>query len=110
MKIDEKHNIIMTRGDTEILWVSSPQNPFVEGDILTFTVRATVVSPKMIEKKVADFNWEGKAMIFIEPEDTTGLQFGNYLYDIQWTKADGTVKTIVGPAFFNIGKEVSYDD
>lgn len=99
----------MTRGDSESILVSCPQSPFAEGDIITFTVRKTVHSPKVIEKNVTEFTEEGKALISIAPADTANLEFGSYLYDIQWTKADGTVTTIIKPASFGIEKEVSYD-
>lgn len=99
----------MTRGDSESILVSCPQNPFSEGDIITFTVRKSALSPKVIEKNVTDFTEDGKALIGITPADTAGLLFDSYLYDIQWTKADGTVTTIIKPASFGIEKEVSYD-
>lgn len=99
----------MTRGDSESILVFCPQNPFAEGDIITFTVRKTVISPKAIEKVVTEFTEDGKALIGIDPSDTAEMQFGSYLYDIQWTKANGAVTTIIKPAAFIIEKEVSYD-
>ena len=109
MKIDGKNNISMTRGDSEAILVSCAQNPFREGDTITFTVRKTALSPKVIEKKVTEFTEDGKGLIKIHPEETEKMSFGSYLYDIQWTRADGEVKTIIRPAAFMVEKEVSYD-
>ena len=111
MNIDSKNNIVMTRGDTEYILVSCPQSPFTEGDCITFTMRRTLRSKeKMMEKQVTVFTEEGKALVHILPADTEKLEFGRYVYDMQLTRADGTVKTIITPAVFHIAEEVSYDD
>ena len=110
IKIDRKHNMMMTRGDTEYIQVSCPRHPFAEGDLITFTVRKNFAEKKMIEKKVQTFTAEGAALIHIAPQDTAEMEFAKYVYDIQLTRKDGTVKTIVRPAVFQIGREVSYDD
>ena len=44
----------------------------------------------------------------IEPEDTSGLDFGNYVYDVELTLADGTVNTIIPPSTFKVMGEVTY--
>ena len=48
-------------------------------------------------------------MITINPEDTEDLEFGCYVYDVQMTFASGSVKTLVKPAKFFVGGEVTYD-
>ena len=109
MRIDGKNNISMTRGDSETITVSCEARPFEKGDAITFTVRKTAKSEtKIIEKKVLEFE-EGKAIIEILPEDTAGMAFDRYRYDIQLTGADGTVTTIIKPAEFRIEEEVTYD-
>ena len=40
------------------------------------------------------------------PEDTKDLSFGKYVYDIQLTKADGTVDTFITKATIKITEEV----
>lgn len=110
MRIDNNNNITMTRGDTESITVSCEQQKFEVGDMVTFTVRLQKkVATKVIQKDVVEFV-DGKAIIEIDPVDTTPLAFGTYIYDIQLTRADGTVKTIIKPAKFTIDTEVSYDD
>ncbi len=45
-------------------------------------------------------------LLELEPEDTTGLDFGQYVYDIELTKADGTVDTFITAAPFVLTPEV----
>lgn len=107
-------NIQMTRGDTEGIIVrvvdeAGEDVSLGSGDKIEFTVRRSASHPeKMIHKVVNTFQ-NGEARITLYPEDTDGLPFGNCTYDIQLTRANGTVKTIVKPSKFVIGTEVSYD-
>lgn len=107
-----RNNVFMTRGDSETIVVSTTQDgayvPLVEGDKITFTVRKSLDTPKLISKTVEAFD-EGKAVIAIDPVDTNTLLFGEYVYDIQLTRADGRVKTIVKPSMFVLRGEVSYE-
>lgn len=101
-------NLSMTRGDSETVTVSCPERPFTAGDIIEMTVRKTATSTeKEIYKRVADFN-DGVAVINIDPEDTSGLSFGNHVYDVQLTTGDGKVITIIKPHVLYLDKEVSY--
>lgn len=107
-------DISMTRGDSEAIKVTVKDAfgnvvPLVTGDTIHFTVRESVISPtKIIEKIITEFD-DGKALITIVPQDTGNLEFTSYVYDIQLTREDGTVKTIITPADFTITGEVSYD-
>lgn len=110
MRIGFDNHIKMIRGDSEAITVSCEQQPFLAGDKVTFTVRKSKKdTTKYIQKDITEFV-EGKALIKIEPSDTAGMDFDNYIYDIQITREDGTVKTIVRPAIFTVELEVSYDD
>ena len=110
MRIGIDNHIKMTRGDSEGITVSCAQQPFEEGDKITLTMRKSKKdTTKVMQKDVTEFV-EGKALIEIAPSDTSNLEFGDYIYDIQMTRADGTVKTIVKPATFTVELEVSYDD
>lgn len=71
------------------------------------TVRRSINGPIIIHKKVADIQDGSYFIIEITPEDTSKLNFGNYVYDIQATFS-GCVKTLVGPSSFCIGEEVTY--
>ena len=113
MKIQGK-NISMTRGDSEAIKVTVKDTlgniiPLVNGDTIHFTVRENVLSPtKIIEKIITEFD-DGEALITIDPQDTGNLKFTSYVYDIQLTKENGIVRTIITPADFTITGEVSYD-
>lgn len=99
-------NISMTRGDSESITVRCSE-PFSTGDTLYLTLREDPESPVVMQKTVTEFP-DGEAIFRICPEDTEGLDFGSYVYDIQVTWAGGVVKTLVGPAKFKLTEEVTY--
>lgn len=99
-------NISMVRGDSESLTVTC-STPFSAGDTVYLTVREDAESDIAMQKIVTEFP-DGTAVFIIEPDDTEGLDFGNYVYDIQVTWAGGVVKTLVGPARFRLTEEVTY--
>ena len=105
-------NISMTRGDSESLTLRCKKNggtvPFADGDTVTFTVREDAESPIQLQKVITTFDEEGRAVIPILPGDTEGMDFGSYVYDIQITWADGTVKTPVTVSGFELTEEVTY--
>lgn len=99
----------MTRGDTESITVSIHGGAFVAGDTVELTVRRSPnAAEKKIHKVVTEFTDDGKAIIPFYPADTGGMQFGQYVYDVQVTFADGTVCTIIKPSLFEITAEVTY--
>ena len=107
-------NISMTRGDSEAIKVTVKDTlgnivPLVTGDTIYFTVRENLLSPtKIIEKIITEFV-DGQALITIHPQDTNDLRFLSYVYDIQLTKENGAVKTIIPPSHLTITGEVTYD-
>ena len=99
----------MTRGDSESIVISCPERPFQEGDEVVFTVKVNEFTPEItLQKRVTQFD-DGKAVIEIFPQDTNGMNYGRYKYDIQLTTAEGAVITIIKPATFCIEKEVTWD-
>ena len=100
-------NISMTRGDSESITVTCSE-PFDTGDTVTLTVRESVDSDVALQKVVTSFGARGEAVIAIEPEDTDGLDFGDYVYDIQLRRSNGAVTTLVTPARFTLTEEVTY--
>lgn len=100
----------MTRGDDETLIVSCPDRPFAPGDVVELTVRRCPGrGAALIRKRVDAFTEDGKAVACFTPEDTAGLAFGVYSYDVQVTFTDLGVKTIVKPSDFTVGRENTYD-
>lgn len=107
-------NISMTRGDSEAIKVTVQDTlgnviPLVTGDTIYFTVRKNMLNTtKIIEKIITEFD-DGEALITINPQDTNNLSFTYYVYDIQLTRENGMVKTIIPPSQFRITGEVTYD-
>ncbi len=99
-------NIAMTRGDSENITVRCSE-PFAPGDTVYFTLREDAEGELLLQKKVTEFP-EGEAILSFLPGDTEPLDFGSYLYDIQVTRADGTVTTIIRPSRFTLEEEVTY--
>ena len=100
-------DLAMTRGDSETITVGISGGTFSTGDVVTFSVRKNFNSELALQKVVTEFNEDGKAIIEIASSDTRDMSFGKHVYDIQLTRADGTVTTIVKPAVFEIEKEVT---
>jgi len=113
MKVKGK-DITMIRGDSEVMTVSCVDTdgvaiPLVTGDIIYFTVKqSTGTLTKELQKVITEFT-DGKAIIEIIPSDTKLLNFRQYVYDIQLTKANGTVTTIIPSSKFTIEPEVTYE-
>ena len=106
-------DLAMIRGDSESITLSLKEGnaviSFVTGDTVYFTVkRSPIVDEIALQKIVTEFH-DGKALVDIFPADTKTLPIGRYVYDIQITFANGTVKTVVGPATLEIAAEVTYE-
>ena len=104
--------IYLTRGDTAMFTItiyypnSSNQEYVVQdGDVVSFTVRSEAkkndASDFLLQKRMVD------GAITIEPEDTAGLDYGEYLYDVEITTASGVVNTIITASPFVIEEEVT---
>ena len=109
----EGTNLYMIRGDTESISISCKkegESYLDNGDTLYFTVKkSTKTKDILLQKIIKAFTEDNRAIIEIEPSDTKNLEFGSYRYDIQLTKFNGEVKTIVIPSNFVIEGEVTYD-
>ena len=108
----ETMKMSMPRGDSEAIIVKSKDEPFVAGDKIEFSIRRKPKSERLVHITVTEFeeDEDGAAYIEIAPEDTHSLDFGNYVYDIQLTKASGWVTTIVETSEFELKTEVTYND
>lgn len=100
-------DVYMTRGDSEGIIVNLNGYTPQTGDKVDFTVRRTVGSKPLISKQ-AEFDG-GQSVISIDPEDTSSLRFGDYVYDVQLTYG-GKVKTIITPSKLTLGEEITYGD
>lgn len=102
--------IQLTRGDTAYLNVivtkssDSREYTMQSGDTLTLTVKKTVNDTEFLLQKVV----QGSNIIHILPEDTNGLEYGPYKYDVQLNTSDGDVFTVIEPSVFKILTEVTF--
>ncbi len=101
-------NISMIRGDTETLTIRCSE-PFITGDTVYMTVRESAESDVEFQERVTSFGAEGEAVINIAHADTEGMAFGEYVYDVQVTRGDGRVKTLVPKSRFTLEEEITHD-
>lgn len=100
--------IRLTRGDTlqvAIMMKDAEGNTYtpVQGDVIRFALKKRYDDIRPLIYKIIDNN---DLMLVLEPSDTKGLQFGEYVYDIEITFNDGTVDTFIDEATFILSKEV----
>ena len=104
--IDDKQNIQLTRGDTGFFTISlvnsngeayTPQ----AGDTLRFAMSKSYGGDTLILKTIPT----DTLTLEIEPTDTSTLNFGKYVYDIEFIDAAGHVSTII-MGQFEVTKEV----
>lgn len=111
LEIGNDFSIKLTRGDTAYFEVEIKNEidgkikiyEVQEGDKLYFTVKKSYTDTVPVIQKVV----HGGNVVHIEPEDTEGLDFGSNKYDVQLNTKDGDVYTVIGPAEFELLKEVT---
>lgn len=100
-------NISLTRGDSLVLSVNvnAGLEPYdvQEGDVIRFAMKSSINSDEVLIRKNIDLE---TMTLTLQPSDTKNLPFGNYVYDIELTTADGFVDTFIGPATFTLTGEV----
>ena len=99
------NKISMTRGDTFVAQVTCKTKSGdvytpVQGDVIKFYVKhdkmnaaktAYIDANPVITKEVPI----DTMLLTLVPTDTKNLDFGNYVYDLELTYADGTVDTFI---------------
>lgn len=100
--------ITLTRGDTfkaQISITDRNGDPYipVEGDAVRFAMKATYSDPEPL--LVVDIPIDTLILV-IQPDDTHTLPFGNYVYDIQLTKASGEVDTFITTSKLKLTEEI----
>lgn len=102
------NNISITRGDSAIFALAIKKadgSPYkiAEGDTVIFTIKKSTFDTKIItQKKVVN------GVVRLNPDDTKGLEYGTYYYDVELTQADGFVSTVISPHKFIVEQEVTY--
>ena len=106
-KVDKHNKIFLTKGDNAELEVrvfnlDGNEVEITEGDVIVLTVRKTAASEDASMQLTANLN-----TFYIEPEDTSSLTSGLYVYDVQYTNADGEISTIIPTSYFELLEEVT---
>lgn len=106
-------NLELIRGDTakfKFQRIDADGNPIMTvANELYFTVKEnTKTKPFVFQKTLDDmtFDEEGFYHFVIEPEDTNGLQYWDYSYDVEVIQ--NGVKTTVAIGKFNLLPEVTW--
>lgn len=99
--------IMLTRGDTATIIVGLTTEDgsaytMQEGDALTFAAKKLVCCADTIITKASE-----DGVFEFAPEDTEGLEFGDYKYDIQLTTSDGDVYTVIPVSTLRIMEEIA---
>lgn len=103
--IEKNKKIILTKGDTASIYIEVQDlegKPFDIGDsTVTLTVRKTPKSEVSIQKEATPDHY-----IIFDPEDTSDLKVGLYVYDVQ-LETDDNIYTIVPMSYFELRNEVT---
>lgn len=108
-EIDKNQNIKLTRGDSAYSVVGmvakKSKVPYVpqSGDVIRFALKKDYEDETVLIRKVIP---NDTLLLHIEPSDTEDLPFGDYVYDIEITKANGDVDTFIDRKIFKITEEV----
>ena len=108
-------SIWLTRGDSFSAEISPQLNDTtytpLEGDVIKFYLKRNLIkldnsgyvdANPLIQKTIPN----DTMILEISPSDTKQLAFGDYVYDVELTYADGTVDTFINNALFKIVPEV----
>lgn len=90
--------------------VDGVETPYIleEGDVVTFTVKCSTRDKDAVMQKTGFQTDESTVYFAIAPEDTEALRYGNYTFDIQFSKEDGYVDTLIPPTPFTVAEEVTF--
>lgn len=93
---DKTKQITLIRGDTLKMQVSilidkQPYTP-VAGDVVRFAMKQSMSSSKVLIHKEIPID---TLILHLQPSDTKRLAFGDYVYDIEITFANGDVDTFI---------------
>lgn len=100
--------ITLTRGDSfaaDISITDQDGNQYIpaEGDSIRFAMKSSYEDSTPILIKDIPIS---SMVLTINPEDTKGLAFGKYVYDVELTKESGEVATFITKATIKITEEV----
>lgn len=100
--------IIMTRGDTfkaTLTIQDSYGDIYVpqEGDVIRFAMKKRYSDKSVLISKIIN---NDTLELKLDPKDTKSLPFGNYVYDVELTYANGDVDTFIAGGNLYLKEEV----
>lgn len=99
--------IKITRGDSgskEITFrIDDEFYEMQEGDQVNFGVKKNYEDPECLIKKTYT---ENPFILQLDPQDTKPLDFGDYVWDMQFVAANGYTETFVKKKVFTVTEEV----
>lgn len=106
--IDREGNMTLTRADTAFIDVTSFKNQvgetyqLFEGDKVYFRLKTNPI----LEKELMIDLLNNKASLHIIPDDTAGLPFTTFKYEMELVTSTGEHFTFIADRNFTVGKEV----
>ena len=102
--------IRLTRGDSAIIEITLAYQDGTafkpeRGDEIRFALKKNYADSKTL-LKIEVPTEELPLLLRFRPSDTKRLDYGSYKYDLQLTRADGTVDTFIDRATFIVTEEV----
>lgn len=100
-----ENEIYLSRGDSAVIGVDivdEEGDPYVirQGEVVKFSLKKTTDQCRVIFDKTFELDNE-EYVITLEQDDTIGLSFGDYAYDVTLITEDG-VYTIIEPHLFKV--------
>ena len=100
-------DIYMTRGDTlkaKALMMLSDKSEYIPqtGDTMRFVMKRRYTDTELLIEKSIPITTQ---ILALDPADTSSLRFGEYVYDIEITYANGDVDTFL-QGMFTLTEEV----
>lgn len=104
----KKNTIVLTRGDTfkgKVTITNTDGSEYEPdpGDSIRFAMKRDYNDPETLIEKGIPID---TMLLILEPSDTKPFEFGDYVYDIQLTKANGDVDTFITKSRLTLTEEV----
>ena len=103
------NKIILTRGDSFYAVITLKNRATgedytpVEGDVIKFGLKHSPFDTECLITKTVP---NATQLLYLAPEDTSSLQFGAYVYDIELTYANGDKDTFINNEQFILAVEI----
>lgn len=109
MRKKGQQGVIVRRGTGDGMYVSLPEAPFEEGDLVRFAVRADEDGAALLEKNIETFDENGRAYIHLTVEDILSLAADEYVYGVNLIREGAEPVVIIRSAPFVVEQAVARD-